>query len=535
MKTMTVVAAGALVALTGMATSQTVRHEGSGVAAAVQSRAELAELRGLASLGALASLRDLVPLSGMSSLGDLASLRDLSSLASLARFADLGSLGAVSLGGEVDAPLRAMPRAAWAPADPADSLYRVARDAMGKGDYRRAAELFQQITERYPKSAYASESMYWRAFSLYRNGRSDDLTSALAVLKSLGERFPASAQRGDASTLRTRICGELAKRGDEQCAAEVTQLADPDPRPAPSARSRSDAQCPTGDEDDDRVAALNALLQMDSERAIPILEKVLARRDACSAPLRRKAVFLLSLKRGADVADALVKVAQSDPDSEVRQQAVFWLGQTGSERAVDLLAQILATSKDEELKDKAIFALSQHSSARAEQMLRDAAARESEPEDIREKAIFWLGQRRGSENAGFLRELYARLKNENLKDKILFSLSQQRGAGNEKWLMDLARNAGESIEMRKKALFWAAQSGVSIGELTDLYARMDDRDMREQLIFVYSQRRDPQAVDKLMSIAKTEKDPELRKKAIFWLSQSRDPRVAKFLEDLIGS
>ena len=58
--------------------------------------------------------------------------------------------------------------------------------------------------------------------------------------------------------------------------------------------------------------------------------------------------------------------------------------------------------------------------------------------------------------------------------------------------------------------------------------------MKEQLIFVYSQRRETKAVDKLMEIARTEQDRELRKKAVFWLSQSRDPRVADFLLEVIN-
>ena len=58
--------------------------------------------------------------------------------------------------------------------------------------------------------------------------------------------------------------------------------------------------------------------------------------------------------------------------------------------------------------------------------------------------------------------------------------------------------------------------------------------MKEQLIFVYSQRREREAVDRLMSIARSENDRELRKKAVFWLSQSKDPRVADFLMQLIN-
>jgi hypothetical protein len=91
------------------------------------------------------------------------------------------------------------------------------------------------------------------------------------------------------------------------------------------------------------------------------------------------------------------------------------------------------------------------------------------------------------------------------------------------------------MEMRKKALFWAGQSrGLSMDELGNLYNRIGNREMKEQIIFVYSQRRDPAAADKLMEIAKTEQDRDLRKKAIFWLTQSRDPRVVKFLEEIIG-
>jgi HEAT repeat protein len=53
------------------------------------------------------------------------------------------------------------------------------------------------------------------------------------------------------------------------------------------------------------------------------------------------------------------------------------------------------------------------------------------------------------------------------------------------------------------------------------------------LIFVYSQREEPAAVDKLLEIARKDPDAELRKKALFWLGQSDDPRAAKALQDII--
>ena len=424
----------------------------------------------------------------------------------------------------------------WAKADPADSLYRLAREALSRGDYKRAAEIFHRIPERFPQSAYAGQALYYEAFSLYRSGGDDDLSSARDRLNQLKQKYPTVA-KSDATTLLTRVCGELAKRGDESCAASIDSTAQGtrDDRGAGDSRANQGGRsCPSDDDEgDDRIAALNALLQMDADRAMPILKQVLARRDACSAGLRRKAVFLVSQKRTPETANILMSVARTDPDQEVREQAVFWLSQVPG--STPLLEEILKGNDDQDIKEKALFSISQQNEPRAQQILRDFALRDSENSDLREKAIFWLGQRHSTENTEFLRNLYSRLTNEDLKEKVLFSLSQQRGAGNEQWLMNIAVNQKEDIELRKKALFWAGQSGVATSELSSLYARMGDTEMKEQMIFVFSQRQhDAAAMDKLFDIAKNEKEPELRKKAIFWLGQSRDPRVQQFLIDLIN-
>ncbi|MFN2637824.1 MAG: HEAT repeat domain-containing protein [Gemmatimonadaceae bacterium] len=427
-----------------------------------------------------------------------------------------------------------LPPAPWAIADPADSLYRLAREALSRGDYKRAAEVFHRIPERYPQSAYAGQAMYYEAYALYRSGETEDLSTAIDRLNALAKRYP-TAMQGDARSLKTRVCGELAKRGDESCAVDISEKAEGD-HDVSSGRTRTipGRACPSDDDDnDDRIAALNALLQMDAERAMPILQKVLERRDACSAALRRKAVFLVSQKRTDQTANILMSVARSDPDQEVREQAVFWLSQVPG--STGLLETILRGNGDVGIKDKALFALSQQHEPRAQQILRDFAVRDGENEELREKAIFWLGQRRSTENTEFLRNLYSRLTNEDLKDKVMFSLSQQRGAGNEQWLMNIAVNPREDTELRKRALFLAGQSGVATSELVGLYNRMTDAELKDQMIFVFSQRqRDPAAVDKMLDIAKNDRDPELRKKAIFWLGQSRDPRVQQFLLDLIN-
>ncbi len=91
------------------------------------------------------------------------------------------------------------------------------------------------------------------------------------------------------------------------------------------------------------------------------------------------------------------------------------------------------------------------------------------------------------------------------------------------------------MELRKNALFWAGQSGVGLADLLTMWNLDLDQEMKEQLVFVYSQSDEPAALDKLFEIARTETDQELRENAIFWLGQSDDPRVTQFLEDLINN
>ncbi|HEX7119298.1 MAG TPA: HEAT repeat domain-containing protein [Longimicrobiales bacterium] len=418
-------------------------------------------------------------------------------------------------------PAPAGPRPAWAAQDPADSLYRAAREALNRNDYTRAASLFAEIIRRHPDSVYTPDAYYWQAFALYRTGEADALRTAAELLQRQKARYPRAATITDADALATRIAGQLARLGDADAAASLAKAA-----------TDSEATC-SAEEDDVRTAALNALLQMDADRAVPILKKVLARRDPCAAPLRRRAVFLVSQKVTPETADILLDLARNDPDREVREQAVFWLSQVDTDEAVAALQQVLATGDDPQIQEKALFALSQHSSAQAARILRDYAGRADAPAELREHAVFWIGQAGSAENARFLRDLYRRVDGQELKEKIIFSLSQMDGVGNERWLMEVALDTTVGVDLRKSALFWAGQAGAPIAELAALYDRMRGREMKEQLIFVYSQRDERAAVDKLIQIAREESDPELRKKAIFWLGQSDDPRAAEFLLEII--
>jgi HEAT repeat protein len=439
----------------------------------------------------------------------------------------------------------------WFADGPDDSLYQGGRQALTRSDYRRAAELFASLSKRYPRSSYSADALYWEAFARYRMGGDEQLKRAVELLDAQRSKYPKAATRGDAEALTTRIRGELARHGDPAAAESVAIVAGGATVATGSGNSAGGASIARGsvnvagggsdvaagdgceDDSDIKIAALNGLLQMDAERAMPILAKVLARRDAGSVCLRRKAVFLVAQKRTGDTEEQLLNSARNDPDPEVRSQAVFWLSQVHTDRAVAALDSIARKSTDPDMLDKAVFALSQQRSDKATAALKGIAENPQASHDVREKAIFWLGQRH-DDGAAYLMGLYGRLNDDDLKEKVIFGIGQTHSAEGRKWLFDLARSDRNDVELRKKALFWAAQGGASATDLGQLYGSLKEPELKEQAIFALGQSRDSTALDRLVEIAKKDGDPEMRKKALFWLGQRRDPRVAAILEQILS-
>jgi HEAT repeat protein len=100
-------------------------------------------------------------------------------------------------------------------------------------------------------------------------------------------------------------------------------------------------------------------------------------------------------------------------------------------------------------------------------------------------------------------------------------------------LARLVRDSDARLETRKQALFWFGQMDAPTKDLIRLYDNLDARSLREHFTFVVSQRRDNEAIDKLIDIARGDRDSEVRKQAMFWLGQTKDPRAIKFFHDVL--
>ncbi|NOT09689.1 MAG: hypothetical protein HOP28_15965 [Gemmatimonadales bacterium] len=418
-----------------------------------------------------------------------------------------------------------------------DSVYRQALQTLNRGEYTRASSLFQAFGQRYPRSRVAPAALYYQAFALYRAGATDELKSALDVLRTQQERYPEAAADPDAAALRTRLYAALAARGDAQAAQAL--------RAATAGGSSCDKE-----DVEVRAEALNALAQLNPPEARATLKKVLARRDECSATLRRRAVYIIG-RNGTDEAAAdLLDVAKNDPDAGVRGDAISMIGRSGGTATVKTLEQLFAESTDERTRQAVLSALRSNSGPDAKRALRAIIERADVTERMRSEAISqfgsgWVAAREATsgssgrrdmpddDDVNFLKNLYGKTDSRAIKSAIISAVARASTSANDQWVLNIAKNREEDMSLRRDALSRIRTSALSVDELGKLFDALSERELRSAVVNQLASRDDAAAVDKLIEIAKSGTDPQLRRAAISALARKNDPRTTKLLLDLV--
>lgn len=438
--------------------------------------------------------------------------------------------------------------APWLQQDPGDSLYKAGREALNKGQYKDAAALFRQLRARHRSSGYVGDALYWEAFARYRLGTTDDLRTARDLLREQEQAYASAGTREDAALLAVRIHAQLARRGDavaaEQLAVESGIMARTTEERARVTEERERARQheaqravthQRSEEEEIKLAALNALLMSHSDQAIPVLKELLQQRDPGSVELRQRAVLILGKEQTPETETIMLDVVRNDPDPEVRGMAVMFLARSESDAAYQALAEIVRTSDDTGLKERTVFALAQRQDERSLQLMKELARQPGQDEEVQAVAVMMLAKSKDPANLDYVRQLYGSAQSDQVKERILYALATSGRPEDQKWLMDRALDPNESLDVRRQALVMAVQKkDVPVSQVVSLFDGIQDPEMREQLLFVLAMRDEPAAVDKLMDLARNDPNPQIRQHAITLLGRSKDPRVPQFLMELIN-
>jgi HEAT repeat protein len=367
-----------------------------------------------------------------------------------------------------------------------DEAYERGTEALDEEEWGRALEAFESVIRMAGRKADAA--LYWKAYTLNKAGRASD---ALAAIAQLRKSAPQSRWVNDARALELEI------------------------------KQRSGQPTPPRAEDDEdlKLMALNGLLNSDSERALPLLEKFLT--GGSSPKLRERALFVLSQSNSPRAREIVARIARGQQSPDMQETAIRYLGLFGGEESKQALADLYTSSSDMSVK-KAVLQSFMVSGQKARVL---AAARGEKSEELRKSAIHLLGVM-GAQTE--LWEMYQAESSIEVKKAILHALFV--GGGAER-LTEVARGE-KNPELRKAAIHSLGVMGSRTADvLLSIYQSDPDREIRKQVLhglFVQG------SVKPLIQIARTEKDPELRKQAVSHLSNMGSKEATDFLVELLN-
>ncbi len=375
--------------------------------------------------------------------------------------------------------------------------YRDAQSALDQAQWDEAVRRFASVADQ--KNSDSDAALYWKAYAEAKLGRKSE---ASQTLKSLRSSYPRSVWLDDADALEMAITGSAA--GASGSAG------------GPATAGAVVAGAGASAEEDLQLYALDGLMQMDSARALPILEKILAGNR--SLQVKQRALFVLSQSDAPRARAVLVETAKNGKPAELQIEAVRSLGIAGDPEDIRALSEIYGSTASKETRAGILEAFM---IAGEEGPILAAARTESDPQ-LRAKAIELLG---ALDSTAALADLYKSESSREVKGKILEGMMI---AGDERQLLAAARNEPDR-ELRGKAIALLGAAGGD-AELVELYKVTQDRELRGKIIEGLMIAGNAKA---MIDLLRQEKDPELKKKLVQMLSMMDDDAAMDEIERLL--
>jgi HEAT repeat protein len=368
----------------------------------------------------------------------------------------------------------------------AERRYERGARALDRRDWDEAVQAYDQVAQG---QARADGALYWKAYALAKLGRGPE---AVAALDQLARRYPQSRWLNDARSMKAEIAQSAGKKLAPEDAAD----------------------------DELKLMAINSLMQSDSERAVPLLEKLLQRPS--SPKLRERALFVLSQSESPRAREIVARVARGGANPDLQRMAVRNLGIYGGKDNRQLLADVYASTSDLAIKKQVLH--SYMVSGERDRML--AVAKSDRNPDLRQDAIHYLGVMGAN---SVLADLYAAESSTEVRGKILHAMFV---GGNTAKLIEIAKTEKDP-ELRKRAIhhLGTTESAASGDALVAIYGSTQDLETRKRVLealFVQGNAR------QLVAVARKETNPELRKAAVSSLSHMQSKEATDFLMEILN-
>jgi HEAT repeat protein len=285
---------------------------------------------------------------------------------------------------------------------------------------------------------------------------------------------------------------------------------------------RTSGQPVSPDSDDDiKLLAINALLNADSEQAIPMLEKLL---DSTASPkLKSRALFVLAQSSSPRAREVLKSVARGNSTPELQSRAIDYLGQHGGGESRAALAEIYTSSSDIDVKRRILRAFM----VAGEKNRLLSAAQTEQNAALRGEAVQQLG------NMGAHDELWQLYQKEGAVDVKKRIIRAMFTGGNVTRMIELAKTE-QNPELRRTAV---ANLGIMDSKRTsdalgEIYNTEKDPAIKKTVIQGLFQQSNATA---LVALARKEQDSELKMAIVQRLGEMRrNPVATAYMVELLN-
>lgn len=238
-----------------------------------------------------------------------------------------------------------------------------------------------------------------------------------------------------------------------------------------------------------------------------------------------------------------IRVFSEDCELDAGGLPVFWLTGVDPDESVSVLSTFVKAEPESRRRerdgngprtDEALVALALHQTPAATRSL-SAFVAAPQPLSVRKRAAFWLGAARGREGFEILQSLAAAGGDDPaFRRELVFPISISKEPEAIDLLLRMAKSE-ESRDVRQQALFWVGQKAgaKAAALLSDVVANDPDTEIKKRAVFSLSQLPKDEGIPRLIQVARTNANPAVRKQAMFWLGQSGDPRALSFFEEIL--
>ena len=368
-----------------------------------------------------------------------------------------------------------------------ERTYRTGKSYLDRKEYDKAVDAFNRVIEN--KGGRADGALYWRAYAQNKLGKRDD---ALASLGELQKSYPSSRWLDDAKALQV----EIRSQSGQPVSPESTT------------------------DEDLKLLAVQALMNSDAERSVPILENLL--KTSSSPRLKERALFVLAQLHSQKSRDVLAAVAKGGSNPDLQIKAIEYLGVYGGRDNLQTLVDVYKSNNDVHVK-RSILNSFMVSGSRDN--LLAVAKSESNPE-LKVHAIQLLGNVGGSAD---LAQLYAGESSPEVKRAIIQGLFV---SGNADKLFELARNEKDDnlrhLAINQLGVMGRSKTGTA---LVSMYGQETNADNKKAIInalFVQGN------ATGLVELARKESDINLKKTIVNQLSLMHSKEATDYLMELLS-